>query len=278
MGVLPLPIGGLKMKRMHTDEEIKSLTEVSPEMLKEAIADVDEGTIASLLGVDADGDAVKAGITATLNGKYVRVANLSDIGNFSALTEAEINLFKEGVFFNGSHATYGKNPVFFPARNDGYYNYQGMAIISPTNAPTDTYIATYSIHNNALTIEALQNPPIVIYNAQGGGGAPQVKIPSLDLSDYFRILGKRFPTYPSTGLQSILCWDATQMTWKEWKDILKNYVAPEYDETTTYDVGDLVLYGAALYQCSTGIATAEAWNPTHWTSTTLAAVIKALHP
>lgn len=46
-------------------------------------------------------------------------------------------------------------------------------------------------------------------------------------------------------------------------------IAAEYDNTATYALGDLCIYQNALYKCITAITTAEAWNATHWTATTL---------
>ena len=46
-------------------------------------------------------------------------------------------------------------------------------------------------------------------------------------------------------------------------------VAAEYDSTQTYALGSLVLYKGALYECTTQITTAEAWNPDHWTQRTI---------
>lgn len=54
-----------------------------------------------------------------------------------------------------------------------------------------------------------------------------------------------------------------------------NNQADAYDDTETYSVGDLVIYGNTLYKCTTDIITAEAWTPTHWTPTTLAEAIAA---
>ena len=44
-------------------------------------------------------------------------------------------------------------------------------------------------------------------------------------------------------------------------------VAPVYSSSSTYAVGDFVSYQGKLYKCSTAIATAEAWNSSHWTET-----------
>lgn len=38
-----------------------------------------------------------------------------------------------------------------------------------------------------------------------------------------------------------------------------------YSSSSTYAVGDLVVYDNAIYECTTAITTAEAWNSAHWT-------------
>lgn len=42
--------------------------------------------------------------------------------------------------------------------------------------------------------------------------------------------------------------------------------APNYDPTSTYEVGDWCIYSNTLYQCTTAIPTAERWNSSHWTA------------
>ena len=37
-----------------------------------------------------------------------------------------------------------------------------------------------------------------------------------------------------------------------------------YDSTKTYAVGDMVIKNYAIYECTTAITTAEAWNSSHW--------------
>ena len=44
-------------------------------------------------------------------------------------------------------------------------------------------------------------------------------------------------------------------------------IAPAYDSTATYNLGDLVVYNDTLYECTTAIPVAEAWDSTHWTAT-----------
>ena len=43
-------------------------------------------------------------------------------------------------------------------------------------------------------------------------------------------------------------------------------MATAYSASSTYAVGDMVLHDGQLYECSTAIATAEAWTAAHWTA------------
>ena len=43
-------------------------------------------------------------------------------------------------------------------------------------------------------------------------------------------------------------------------------LAPVYNASSTYAVGDYVLYNNVLYRCTTAITTAEAWTAAHWTA------------
>lgn len=47
-------------------------------------------------------------------------------------------------------------------------------------------------------------------------------------------------------------------------------IAPSYDATATYDLGDLCIYNGNLYECITAISTAEEWTAAHWTQKTVA--------
>ena len=48
----------------------------------------------------------------------------------------------------------------------------------------------------------------------------------------------------------------------------QDMIAPMYDDTATYDVGDIVTYESNLYKCITAISTAETFDPTKWERTT----------
>lgn len=52
-------------------------------------------------------------------------------------------------------------------------------------------------------------------------------------------------------------------------------IAPEYDATATYSVGDYVTYNKDLYRCITAIATAEAFDDTKWTAVKVGGELKS---
>ena len=54
---------------------------------------------------------------------------------------------------------------------------------------------------------------------------------------------------------------------------MMNYFATEYSASSTYAEGKLCIYQGQLYKCNTKIATAEAWNSSHWSTTNLGAAI-----
>lgn len=57
--------------------------------------------------------------------------------------------------------------------------------------------------------------------------------------------------------------------------VLFKHLAPAYDSTATYSVGDYVTYGenslntSGVYRCTTAINTPEDWNSAHWTAVTV---------
>lgn len=53
--------------------------------------------------------------------------------------------------------------------------------------------------------------------------------------------------------------------------------AGAYDDTSTYAVGDYVIYEHELYKCNTAITTAEAWTAAHWTQISVADELLAIY-
>lgn len=50
----------------------------------------------------------------------------------------------------------------------------------------------------------------------------------------------------------------------------------EYDNTSTYAVGDYVYHNDLIYKCKTAISVAEEWNSAHWTEITYTEYLKDL--
>lgn len=57
-------------------------------------------------------------------------------------------------------------------------------------------------------------------------------------------------------------------------DTVNGNIGDAYSASSTYKVGELCIYNNALYRCTTAINTAEAWNSSHWTATTIAEEIE----
>lgn len=53
-------------------------------------------------------------------------------------------------------------------------------------------------------------------------------------------------------------------------------IAPAYSASSTYAVGDYVTYSNKLYECTTAITTAEAWNSSHWAETSVSSEVTDL--
>lgn len=48
-------------------------------------------------------------------------------------------------------------------------------------------------------------------------------------------------------------------------------LAEEYDDTSTYNIGDVRRYHGVIYKANTNISAAEAFNPAHWDATVICA-------
>jgi len=53
-------------------------------------------------------------------------------------------------------------------------------------------------------------------------------------------------------------------------------IAPEFNASSTYEVGDVVVYNHVLYKCVTAISTAGAWDSSKWQQTTIAESVLGL--
>ena len=82
-------------------------------------------------------------------------------------------------------------------------------------------------------------------------------------------------------------WDSDEETYEQIGDtqvapiedyIKDSSIAPLYDNTSTYAVGDIVVYENELYRCTTAISTAEEWDSIHWTKTDIISEMPVIPP
>lgn len=52
-------------------------------------------------------------------------------------------------------------------------------------------------------------------------------------------------------------------------------IADEYDATSTYSKGDVVIHDSELYEAKANISPAEEWNPEHWQKTNVQGLIQS---
>lgn len=71
-------------------------------------------------------------------------------------------------------------------------------------------------------------------------------------------------TYVKTSIVNAVNWLHTKVI---------NAIAPDYSASSTYSVGDIRFYQSTLYRCTTPIPTSEAWNASHWSSTSFSSFI-----
>lgn len=188
----------------------------------------------------------------------------------TTLTDDEIEIFKQGCIVKGVFLGV-RNPVFFPPATwviGASDSWHGLCEFRPGAEGTWVVIATYSIVNKKIT---LQNDASIMFNATmhhleftgrvvNISGTTSTNIGGGQVT----IKGKQFPSYPTTNANPANLQIAPNGGAMSWKEVINN-LAPEYDATATYAVGDVCLHDGALYQCFTAIATAEAWDSTHWT-------------
>lgn len=58
----------------------------------------------------------------------------------------------------------------------------------------------------------------------------------------------------------------------------KTDLAPTYSTSSTYAVGDMVIYNNTLYKCITAITTPESWTSAHWTTTDVDSELENVEP
>lgn len=166
------------MKRMHTEKEIEAIAEEAGGGFDPAVIPEGEITQGGIIGVNADGEAVKG----DLFGKYVRITNAP---SSHILTDQEFEAFKDGTFIKG--VLFGLyNPVIYPFGEAEDGNYYGFAMGIDDTFKVKTVLRGYAINKTTkqlsakkIFIDCLNNT-----NSMNIYGEP------------LSINGKVFPNYP----------------------------------------------------------------------------------
>ena len=248
------------MKKMHSVEGIVDIVNEG----------IDEGLIEIVTPED-------------LIGKFVRII---DAPSSSTLTQEQIEIFKGGCFINGNYLNY-VNPVFLPCRcprpNDFPSWWFGIFIAPQVNGQK-TRICQYLLRTDTGTL-SVENSVYIDFEQNPSGSAMEINVAhglkiknnsgfqtSFDRNVQVGSLnGYTIPSKPSSPPNPNVLAYQTDNT-LAWLPYVNN-IAPEYDDTATYSVDDLVIYQGVLYKCTTAVETAEAWDATKWTGTTIAELL-----
>ena len=132
-----------------------------------------------------------------------------------------------------------------------------------------------AVQQDGIEISELQNQLASPFNYKGS---------VLDLSDLPSTGNTENDTYYVKNEGYLVSWNGTawsqssidETDYLEQITAIQNDIAPEYDSTSTYSVGEYCIYDGQLYRCTTEITTAEAWTAAHWTAVTVTGEVTGL--
>lgn len=166
-------------------------------------SEIPSGTIADVLGLDADGDAVKG----SLDGKYVKIVDPIPLN--TPLSDEQLNNLVQGCFVNGVMAGNLFNPVIFPAAENGTGGKWGIMFARPYPVGTHFLCLTYKYNQTTKHLSIGDYYPFTFY-AHG-----------------LAIQDKKLPAYPANNASKVFACVNGTLTWKN----------PLFLHTIVFDVG-----------------------------------------
>ncbi len=180
---------------------------------------------------------------------------------------------------------------------DSYENYDFISI-KAGNGSSETDVHTYAVDD----IKRAMNDSKVITNPNTGGwfnftmSTNTITIPNKSISTIYSVIGYKIVGGGGEGGSSDagdINYDNTtsQLTADNVQEAIDEVVAnagtasediltlqnvqgyDEYDETQTYAVGDYAIYNNIVYECTTAVSTAEPFDSTKWTATSIEQII-----
>lgn len=194
------------MRHMFSKEQLIKLIqqyaqEITPEAIEEILSALESGTLASLIGLDAENGLVKQGVMEMLAGKAVRIMPAP---TSTTLTAEQILQIHDGAFIDGNFLGF-YNPIIFPTGEYGDKNY-GM-IMGRTNYGADIKVYfigadnVISIYGDSYLHFDMGYSKLILYNSE--------------LTQGVRIKGKDLPNYPSSSaIRQFICRKGT-LAWYE---------------------------------------------------------------
>ena len=236
----------------------------------------------------------------TISGKQINLSNNKKVGDiFNAKSNGKrVFLNADGLLFysivgNANSYNLGFVSLNALAPNSSMYNLCIYYAECYSSELQKTYVGLKS-PSNTIGYSNIQkiflqssngNYRFYGYSTDQNGAAILVKDRSrliANMFDFTTTYNRGDLTIDRTSLELYRCntdnttgaWDSTK--WDQVTvEVLLNAidyakdtsVAPLYDSTATYELGDIVMYNKELYECTTAISVAEAWDSTHWTKT-----------
>lgn len=174
-------------------------------------------------------------------------------------------------------ATGSNDPVYMRWKNNNTTNYHGKLAGGILNIIQDidgteadgTRLATYMSASNLETMAITAST-----SSSSTSGIGEFYL-NYEVEDTY--IFKLYPqtlsnklTFNTLPESSVVPTTNNQLTNKSYVDnSFFEMIAPEYSSSSTYDVGDFVIHEGLMYTCNTAISTAEAWNSSHWTQTSV---------
>lgn len=98
------------------------------------------------------------------------------------------------------------------------------------------------------------------------------------LNGVAQINSKAIPSFPSDNKTYLLEQVNGTLSWVESNITPQSMVSDAFSTSSTYAVGNVVIYNNTLYRCTTAVTIAGDWDGTKWTATTVEELIKTNVP
>lgn len=166
----------------------------------------------------------------------------------------------------GDEVAWTEDDEWFPLGGEG-----GVKVLHGSSNPGGT---TYPDADDVINAVAQGKDVIILWNQQGNLFVYRLMYvfgygSSGDKGYYFRCLQDQNELKKLSVVSDVATWSRSVIN----SITHPTSIADTYSDTSTYDVGDYCMFGGLMYECTTAIATAEPFDITHWSRTSVADLI-----